>query len=286
MEDKIGILTFEQWHSTVDIGSSRIRGSWIADNWLNAELFVIGRKYSIIIFQKAYWIDYASTFDGIKILDVCDPDFLDWNSPCIAMADRCDAVTASTQLLASVLSQYTKTPCYCIPDRLHPDLLDVTRKIHKSNGVAQTVAWFGYSANYPSLDLAIPDLLHYGITRLIVISRLDTPYVLPAYAVGRIQLTFIEWNFDTLSSHLFKADLVINYRLDYGRWRYKSDNKSVLSWAFGLPVAHSACELEAFLSDDARESEACRRLAQVRAQYDIEQTIREFQSIVGTVRCS
>jgi hypothetical protein len=284
MEDKVGILTFEQWHSTVDIGSSRIRGSWIAENWAEAELFVIGRKYSVVIFQKAYWLDFAMQFGGIKILDVCDPDFLDWNSPCIAMANRCDAVTASTQALATMISRYTKTPCYCIPDRLHPFLLDAAKTVQPSFGTARTVGWFGYSSNYPSLDWAIPDLMQHGIDKLVVISRPETPYELPAHALGKIELVFVAWNYDALLEQLSAVDIVINYKRDYGKWQYKSNNKSVLSWALGIPVAHSPGELEALLPRQAREAEAARRLKQVRAEYNVSQTVEDLRRIIDAAR--
>ena len=73
---KIGILTFEQFHGRKDIGSSRIRAKWVINHWPEAEEFVFGQKYDVVIYQKAYWLEHAQEFKGLKILDICDADFL------------------------------------------------------------------------------------------------------------------------------------------------------------------------------------------------------------------
>jgi len=91
---RCGLLTFEQWYGKEDMGSSRIRGHWIINNWKEAELFKQGEKYDVVIFQKCYWLDYVKAFKGIKILDLCDPDWLD-TVPIIDIIDNVDAITVS-----------------------------------------------------------------------------------------------------------------------------------------------------------------------------------------------
>jgi len=61
-----------------DIGSSRIRGEWLANNCGDTEIFIQGKAYDVVIYQKAYWVEHAKLFKGIKILDLCDPDWLHW----------------------------------------------------------------------------------------------------------------------------------------------------------------------------------------------------------------
>ena len=68
---KGAILTFEQFHGRKNLGSSRIRGHWLIDNWDEVELFKQGKKYDFVIYQKAYFIEHAKIFKGIKILDLC-----------------------------------------------------------------------------------------------------------------------------------------------------------------------------------------------------------------------
>jgi len=71
---KIGIYTFELKDGRKDIGSSRIRGHWLAKYWPEAEIFKYGKQYDVVIFQKAYDLHYASEFKGLKILDLCVRD--------------------------------------------------------------------------------------------------------------------------------------------------------------------------------------------------------------------
>lgn len=71
VKEKGGILLFEQWHGKRNIGSSRIRGHWLAKYWDGLEIFQQGVKYSFVIFQKCFWLDYVKAYKGIKILDLC-----------------------------------------------------------------------------------------------------------------------------------------------------------------------------------------------------------------------
>lgn len=55
------------------VGSSRIRGRWLAENWDECSLYTTGKKYDFLIFQKAYWDTMLQNFNGLKIFDLCDP---------------------------------------------------------------------------------------------------------------------------------------------------------------------------------------------------------------------
>ena len=284
MDEQIGILAFEQMRSKFNMGSSRIRAINLVKYLPQSELFVMGRMYSVVIFQKAYWIDYAERFSGIKILDICDPDFLDWRSPCLAMAHRCDAITTSTPRLADIIARYVKRPTWCIPDRLDLETFADMQKVHLSNGRAETAAWFGYSSNIISLENALPDLVQCGFKRVIVISELGQEYVLPRQFASAIALTPYPYHPDTINSYLLEADVVLNYKLAYGRWQYKSNNKTITAWALGLPVAHSTGELLKWLPEAARISESMVRLHEVRDRYDIRLSAREVEAVIRSVR--
>ena len=280
MDISIGVLSFEQMLSRYDIGSSRIRAHWLIKCWPDAELFRMGNYYSTIIFQKAYWLEYAMKYSGIKILDICDPDFLNWNSRCITMANHCDAVTTSTDALAQLISRYTSTPTICIPDRIDLEDFSRFRKDHRGNGPARTIAWFGYSTNYQAIDSAIPDMLRLGIRNLIVISDQLQQYKLPAVACSSISLSTHVWNYNYIHNQLLKADILINYQFDYGRWKYKSNNKSLFAWAIGIPVAHSSIELEAWMIEEARIIESKARLLEVYAEYDIKRSVEDYKALI------
>ena len=276
----VGILTSEQMRSETGIGSSRIRASWLTRYWPEAELFDVGKNYSAVIFQKAYWVEYAERFCGIKILDICDPDILHWNSPCKAMADACDVVTTSTEQLATLISRYTETPTFCIPDRVDMEAVGSLRKQHAGKGRARIAAWYGYSMNFQSLDAAISGLAQSGFERLIVVANGYAPYKLPRKYAGAIPVTNYVWGVESVYENLLEADIVVNYTLGFGRWRYKSNNKTILAWSIGLPVAHSNEELGILSSEEARIEESDRRYDEVRREYDVRLSVEDYRRLI------
>jgi hypothetical protein len=280
-EKRVGILTFQQMWGSENTASSRIRAQWLVNYWDRAELFTVGRRYEAVIFQKAYWPEYAALFDGVKILDICDPDFLDWKSAAMRMMDHCDAVTTPTVRLKEFIGRYTDRPVHVVPDRLDLSTVDGLRKIHC--GPARTAAWYGYGHNYPALDSMAGHLSPLGITRLIVIAQQDKPYRLPDGCTG-IEVVNYAWSAETVNQHLLEADVVVNPRLSHGRWQYKSSNKTVNAWALGLPVAHSAAELAHFLSEEARREEGKRRYDEVRERFDVRQSVDELERVISDVR--
>jgi hypothetical protein len=279
--ERIGFLTFGQMCGRQNMGSTRIRALNVIAHWPEAEVFRIGQCYSAIVFQKAYWVSYAKAFKGLKILDLCDPDLLQWDSPCKAMADACDIVTTSTQPLAKLVSKYTATPVFCIPDRVNLESLHNLRKDHVGNGPARTACWFGYSSNFLSLDSAIPHLLQAGIRQLIVIADPDRPYWLPLEFYDELRVINYHWKIETVYRQLLEADLVLNFRVDTGRWKYKSNNKTTLAWALGLPVAHCGNELAALISEESRVREAEKQYKEVVQTYDVRESVAQYKSLIA-----
>lgn len=103
---KIAFATMEKIENRPvnSVGSSRIRARWLCDFWPEAQEYHVGEKYDVIIFQKAYWQEMMVKFDGIKIFDLCDPDWL-IPRPVVESAQLCDAVVTSTQALADYLKK-------------------------------------------------------------------------------------------------------------------------------------------------------------------------------------
>jgi hypothetical protein len=283
LSSRVGFLTFEQIRSEVGLGSSRIRARWLINHWQEAELFTIGKKYDAIIFQKAYWTDYARSFPGIKILDLCDPDFLDWRSQCIPMANMCHAVVTPTASLADAISRYTRTPITVIPDRIDFRLLGDIKKTHEGGGPARTAVWYGYSENFASLDASIEDVISLNIQRLIVIASPRKPYQLSSRLERYLTLINCEWDEELAPRILALADVVINYRLSDGRWVYKSNNKSIFAWALGVPVAHSAEELMRLIPEEARVKESQEKYQLVKSLYDVRRSVQEYKQLLDSI---
>lgn len=275
---KVGILLFEQFHGKENIGSSRIRGRWLAKYWPEAEVSKHGGKYDVMIYQKVYWIEHAKAFEGIKILDLCDPDWLHWGHRVKQMIDLCDAVTTSTIELAKFIVNLTDKPVWYIPDRLDPEMFNKPQKVH--TGDAKKVVWYGYSENFPMLTPAIPSLIQHGMEELIVIASSRHPFKIPKQHEGKIQLLNLPWTKETADSDIQKADIVINPRSGAGRWKYKSNNKTINAWALGMPVAHNDVELLQFIPAEAREKEAKEKLELVKKEFDVRQSVAEYQKLI------
>lgn len=274
---KIGIITFEDFDGRKDIGSAMIRAKWIISKWKEAgpdlgeaELFKFGEKYDAVIFQKAYWHDYAENFKGVKILDICDADFLHWAYPIKRTMVACNAVTCSSEKLATALVDFAELPVYYIPDCI----LEPEKLPHKKHsGPVKKVAWFGYSENFPMLDAAVPALAKRGLELIVVAPKPYSP------GMHKIRVENYPWMKDTWIGDISKADMVINPRFSGGRFMYKSDNKTVQAWSLGLPVAHDDKELDHIiaLSPEARQEFGDERRKWVQENRDVKKAVEMFK---------
>lgn len=269
------------------VGSSRIRGRWLTKYWPEAEMFKYGQQYDVLILQKAYEFDLMRAFPGLKIFDLCDPDWLE-GKEVKQVTELCDVITTSTQALADYVKTFTQKPVICIPDRL--DLAEHTqRKVHV--GRAKQVAWFGYHNNQKSIDQCLPALQRLGL-RLTVIS--DKQYYPEGQILGENQdawinanVTFIRYNYESVNQELVDhGDIVLNPRLEFGRFKFKSNNKTLTAWALGLPVATDAEELEKFMDEAARKEESALRLSQIEADWQTQKSVEQYKNIIQTYGAS
>lgn len=275
---KIGILLFEQFHGRKNIGSSRIRGHWLTKHWPEAEIYKMGAKYDVVIYQKVYWVEHAQMFKGIKILDMCDADFKHWGYRIKQMVDLCDAVTTSTVPLAEYMVRLTDKPVWCIPDRLDLGGFGDLKKKHK--GETKKAVWFGYSENFPMLNSAIKSLVGLKFEELIVIADKRKPYMMPVGLRDKIGLVNLPWTPETVNQDIMSGDVVVNPTSQVGRWKYKSNNKTITAWALGMPVAHNKDELKMLMTEESRRAEGERRYKEVREKYDIRQSVEEFKKLI------
>lgn len=276
---KTAILTFEQMHGKKDIGSSRIRGHWIVANWQKwgrdigeCELFRFGEKYDAVIFQKAYFVEYAKRFKGIKILDICDPDWLDWSCKFVEMLQEVDAVTCSSLELQKYVQRLTQKPVYFIPDRVETENFPAP-KVHA--GPAKKVVWYGYSQNFPILDSAVPALTKRGLDLIVVSNDVYTP---PASV--KLEVSNLPWS-QYWKEDIQKGDVVLNPRHSKGKWKYKSENKTVIAQALGVPVAHTVEELDGLIEESSRKEAAAKGLLNVSENFDIKASVSEYKDIIA-----
>lgn len=272
---KVGFLLFEKIHGKKYIGSSRIRGHWIIKHWDEAELFEQGGKYDAIIFQKVYWSNYFKIFDGIKVLDICDPDWLD-TVPIIEPLSYLDGITTSTEALAEEMRKLTDKPVKFIPDRQDLEFHNAEKykKVHK--GRATKVIWFGYSHNAKTLDITLVYLKKYNL-KLTVLSCFRPPY---PRADKNLKYNWGSSDFD-FNKIVTSYDVVLLPPNESPKGRFKSKNKTYTAWALGMPVATTPEELKKFLDPEERQKEADKRLKEVREKWDVKISVEEFKEFVN-----
>lgn len=270
---KIGFLTFDQFRNKRNTAGSRIRCDYVAKE-LNkighkAERFIQGKKYDVVILQKSYWGDYIKNFNGIKILDICDADYL-VQLGIIDHIDYVDHITVSTKALKEDIKHYTKTPISIIKDRF--DLSELP-KPKKQSGKAKKVVWFGNSENLETLDQVIPAIKRMGL-ELIVISNGN-------YREGSIKVKNIEWKPVKYYTDIQKADIAVLPRILSGRYKYKSNNKKVLSILLGVPVAETKDQLEELMNETIR-AKAIEKLYPIyKKEYNCKKSAKDLLNIIN-----
>lgn len=268
-------MTFERFEGRKDVGSSRIRAQWVINHWPDAEIFVQGKEYDVVIYQKAYWVEHAKLFKGVKILDICDPDFLHWGYRTKEMIEEVDAITCPTEALAVVFRQFTDKPVYVVPDRVDMDALK-KKKVHV--GDAKRVVWFGYSTGFDMLGQAVYFLGKQGLDLLVVS---DKPYT--AQTGTKINVENIRWKEDTAFDNILLGDVMINPQSGKNKWRFKSNNKTLTAWALGLPVATNTEELEKFVTESARKEEVALRLKEIDEKWKVEYSVEDYKRIIEEI---
>jgi hypothetical protein len=271
---KIGIYLFETFHGRSSIGSSKIRGHWLVKNWPDAEIFVAGKNYDVIIYQKVYHIEHARKFKGFKILDLCDPDWLHWAYRVKEMIEEVDVITTSSENLMIAIKQFTDKPVIYIPDRINLNTF-IHQKVHF--GDAKSVVWFGYSDNYEVLDPTLSILKKLKLD-LVVVS--DGLYSAPSQYEGSFKVINYKWKDETAYSNIITGDIALNPRKTTGKWKFKSTNKTLIAWALGLPVATNDIELKKFIKEEERIKEVELRQKELKEKWDIKYSIQQFKEIL------
>ena len=279
---KTAFITFEDFLGKKDIGSSRIRAKYLIDRWSQAgpdigeaELFKFGGRYDAVVFQKAYWWEFAEKFEGIKILDLCDPDFLHWGYPIYRMIEACHVITCSSERLAAEVAGLTSKPVHFIPDCIL-DVEKSPRKLHF--GPVRSVAWFGYAENFPVLNSAVPALAKRGLDLVVISSK---PYNPPAGI--KINFRNLPWTAENWIDDFMRADMVINPQSLHGRFAFKSDNKTTQAWAVGMPVAGDDKELDEIIALTPTERQARGDSLRQWAieNRDIRQAVEQMKTIIN-----
>jgi hypothetical protein len=282
MNKTIGLATMEKFDNRKinSVGSSRIRMRWLLPYWQEAEEYGIGKKYDVMIFQKVYWGNMMKAFEGIKILDLCDPDWLE-NKPVFEFVDYVDAVTTSTEALANYVRKIRPNKLVkCIPDRIYiPEAVPVKQDHAES---LLKVVWFGYSHNAHYLSYTYDELIKRNI-ELVVIS--DDDVSLPMMYRGKLNITNIVYKYDSINKDIIKYDAVLMPDADKDeRAKYKSNNKTLQAWSLGMPVIKIQDDIDRLLSKEARIKEGAKNRQEVIDKWDVKFSVDEYRALIEEIR--
>ena len=282
MNKTIGLVTMEKMDNRIEntVGSSRIRMRWLLPYWDEAEEYVIGKKYDVMVFQKVYWGSMMDAFEGIKILDLCDPDWLE-NKPVFEFVDKVDAVTTSTEALAKYVKKMRPNALVkCIPDRVYlPESVPI--KTEHSEKI-KSIAWFGYVHNSYYLQRTYDVLMDKGYEFIIIA---DQPIEPPLAYRGKIRIQNVGYNYNTLNKEIVKADVVLMPDA-FGdeRAKYKSNNKTLHAWSLGMPVIKVPEDFERLATKEAREKESQDKLQEIKEKWDVGISAQEYKDLIEEIK--
>lgn len=273
---KVSIVTFCKYHGRRrgEIGSSVIRGDWLAEAWPEAKLWSNGQYFDAIIFQKAYWKDMMQDFEGVKILDLCDPDWMQGDVNIKEISDLCDAITCSTEELTKFMKNFIHDKkILTVPDRLNLDYF-TRKRAHTEK--ARSVVWFGY---YHNAKAVLPHILPSLKTRKLNLYVVSNSPFEPNNNFG-VEIINIPWSVENAFMDIQSGDFAINPQPPVSNFRFKSNNKTLISWGLGLPVANSADDMDRFLDPKERQKEADMRWEEIKISWDIKLNVNLYKELI------
>lgn len=280
---KVGFLTFDR-DKGGSAGSSRIRALNLIKYDKNFELLKAGVKYDAVVFQKYYWVEYAELYQGVKILDVCDPDWLVGEStlPFRRMVEAVDAIVCNTEATADYLRLLTDKPVMVIKDR-HDVSLMKCKKVHK--GEAKSAIWFGYSHNASVLKPYIPKLLSHGIKLTIMAEKFVTVCDTVTNEPFKEYERFKQWpeTIGQVNKEMLKHNFALLPKRRKIYDQYKSDNKTTHALMVGLPVAEWGDDIDLLISESERIKQVKNRYDDVRTEYDCKKSVQEYNELIATL---
>lgn len=289
MEDTLSVkfFDFSKYHGKhPDAGSTVIRVNQLLRYWPNAGKYLYGQRPDVLIFQKVYvGPDYRfpAHFRGIKILDICDSDWLA-GSNVVETIGCMDAVTCPTEALATFFRQVTDKPVVIIPDRFDPADFPVPRQHLES---AKTVLWYGYRHNTETLKPAL-DLINRAGLKLLIIAD-DDPLAwqwvdradMETFRYERYQ--FIKHSNDPKQLHLDmqEADFAVLPKGGRPVDVFKSDNKTIRAILCGLPVAATGDEVRELIDPAARRKYLEEHYQRVCQSHDIRESVKQYKVLIN-----
>jgi hypothetical protein len=266
---KILFVTLDLDKAVPFAGSKMIRVEWLLPHLPGAQIYDRTQNpedFDAIVYSKFVFSDESKQLlekfkHKIQILDLCDPEHFFRPNDLKSAIGRCRCITVSNDELKIEIEKFCGKPVYTIQDRVRLDDIKATR-IHDNLGKPKLV-WFGYGDNFQYVNYWRPELEQSGL-ELIVISDYSVSF-------GK----FVRWDRNTFMDEIIKGDIVFN-----PKGPFKSENKTYLAWALGMPVAKKPCDIEKFLEVYARAEEGRKRKEEVKTLHSSYFSAWELDGII------
>lgn len=284
MDNKLMVRTFDysQFHGKNEpVGSTYIRVDQLIKYWPEAEKYKYGENPDALIFQKVFSsqdYQFPKHFKGIKILDICDPMWLEGVNV-VETAQAMDAITCPTEALAEYIRQFHKN-VFVVPDRFDLKTIPTPRKHYWK---AKTVVWFGYSHNSEALKPAIP-LLEELKLNLLIISNDDPIVNRWGLRDKKEYYTFKKYDEATIYKDLQQADFAILPDGLRPEDIFKSNNKTIKAQLAGLPVAKTPEEVKEYMIPENRCKWFDNNYAKIQEEYDIRNSVKQMKEIINGIQ--
>lgn len=284
----IRFQTFNQIHNKDQTGSTMIRVENLLKYWPEAAVYKYGEDADVMIFQKVYVTeDYTMPihFPKLKILDICDPDWLD-GALIKQTVDAMDAVVTSTQPIADFIKQLTDKPVRVIKDRFD---LSVLPEPKSHQGKIKQVVWFGYSHNAECLKTAVPLLRRLGIKLMVISDNDPQAWRWASHSVDEVNeyrkgYTYKKYQPDAIYRLLQESDVCILPKGWRPRDRFKSENKTIVANLAGLPVAYDDLDLEKLQDPQERARVAQEAYNKAIKEYDCRLSVKEYKELIEELK--
>lgn len=277
----VRFFDYSQYHGkTTAVGSTYLRVDQLIKHWPEAGKYKYGENPDVLIFQKVFISEdykFPAHFKGIKILDICDPMWLE-GSNIVETCHAMDAVTCPTEALAEYIRQFHKN-VVVVPDRFDLDVIPAPKQ---HQGDAKTVVWFGYAHNAELLKPAIP-LIEELKLNLLIIS--DDDPIANRWAVRdkKEYYTYKKYSEATFYQDIQQADFAIlpegNRPVDV----FKSNNKTIKANLASLPVAKTPEEVREYMDPAARNAWFNASYDIIAREYDVRNSVKQMQDIIGLI---
>lgn len=275
---KVRSFEYGRYHGKGIVGSTRLRVKQLQKYWPDYTEYKYGEKPDVMVYQKVYiqadW-RFMEHFEGIQILDICDPDWLEYQNVKETI-DCMDGVVVPTESMAEFIRQLTDKPVKVITDR-HD--LEKLPKFKSHSGKAKNVVWFGYAHNAELLQFVIPVLERKGYSLTVIAN--ENPYV-NRWAANKETFQYYFKHFDetTLIEDLREFDICVFPQGNRPKDRFKSNNKTTLAWLAGLPVVTTIEELEEMEDPITRNEQAKLWYNKAINEYDVKLSVQEMKAFI------